>query len=193
MAKKSEKTLSGLKLNFFQWTKNEIRVTIQNPHEGKKALITSVEHTDRHHGKNKARTHNNIFTYFREVLQANGKWKEIEESTLGKKRNLSDKSEIDLDNKYGFIYITTNLVNGMKYVRKHSRNDETYLGSGVRLKEAIEKFGEANFEREIIAYAYTEEQLNTLEKMYIDTFNAVENPMFYNCAPGGNGWYEELR
>jgi len=96
MAKKSEKTLSGLKLNFFQWTENEIRVTIQNPHEGKKALITSVEHTNRHHGKNKARTHNNIFHFFREVLEANGKWKEIKETNLGKKRKLSEKDEIDL-------------------------------------------------------------------------------------------------
>jgi len=25
--------------------------------------------------------------------------------------------------------------------------------------------------------------------MYIDTFNAVEDPKFYNCAPGGDGWY----
>lgn len=72
---------------------------------------------------------------------------------------------------------------------KHSRNDDTYLGSGVRLKAAIEEFGEENFEREIIAYAYTAEQLNELEKMYIDTFNAVEDPKFYNCAPGGDGWY----
>ncbi|MEH6956581.1 GIY-YIG nuclease family protein [Neobacillus drentensis] len=192
MARKSEKTLSGLKLNFFQWTENEIRVTIQNPFEGKQALITSVEHTNRHHGKNKARTHNNIFNFFKEVLDANGKWKEIKETNLGKKRNLSVKEEIDLENKYGFIYITTNLLNGMKYVGKHSRNDDTYLGSGVRIKAAIEEFGEENFEREIIAYAYTSEQLNELEKMYIDTFNAVEDATFYNLAPGGDGWYKKI-
>jgi Putative endonuclease segE, GIY-YIG domain len=191
MARKSEKTLSGLKLNFFQWTENEIRVTIQNPFEGKKALITSVEHTDRHHGKNKARTHNNIFKFFREVLEANGKWKDIKETNLGKKRNLSEKQEIDLDNKFGFIYITTNLLNGIKYVGKHSRNDDNYLGSGVQLRAAIEEFGEENFEREIIAYAYTSEQLNSLEKMYIDTFNAVTDPLFYNMCPGGDGWYEK--
>jgi len=103
----------------------------------------------------------------------------------------SDKTEIDLENKYGFIYITTNLLNGMKYVGKHSRNDDNYLGSGVRLKTAVEEFGEENFEREIIAYAYSSEQLNSLEKAYIDTFNAVNDPMFYNLAPGGDGWYEK--
>lgn len=191
MARKYEKTLSGLKLNFFQWTENEIRVTIQNPHEGKASLITSVEHTNRHHGKNKARTHNNIFNYFKEVLKSNGKWKDIKESNLGKKRNLKENMEIDLENKYGFIYITTNLLNGMKYVGKHSRNDDTYLGSGIRLKEAIEQYGEDNFEREIIAYAFTSEQLNELEKMYIDTFNAVDDESFYNLAPGGDGWYKK--
>jgi hypothetical protein len=193
LARKSEKTLSGLKLNFFQWTENEIRVTIQNPFEGKKDLITSVEHTNRHHGKNKARTHNNMFKFFKEVLDANGKWKEIKETNLGKKRNLSEKEEIDYENKYGFIYITTNLLNGMKYVGKHSRNDDTYLGSGVRLKAAIEEFGEENFEREIIAFAYTSEQLNELEKMYIDTFDAVEDATFYNLAPGGESWYENKK
>ncbi|WP_335871264.1 GIY-YIG nuclease family protein [Bacillus sp. 2205SS5-2] len=193
MPKKSEKTLSGLKLNFFQWTENEIRITIQNPHEGKHALISSVEHTNRHHGKNKARTHNNMFHFCKEVLQANGKWKEIKESNLGKKQKLSEKWEIDLDNKFGFIYLTTNLLNGMKYVGKHSRNDDTYLGSGVRLKEAIEEQGEENFEREIIAYAYSAVQLNELEKMYIDTFHAVDDPSFYNLAPGGDGWYEQKK
>lgn len=96
MAKKSEKTLSGLKLNLFQWTENEIRVTIQNPHEGKKALITSVEHTNRHHGKNKARTHNNIFHFFREVLEANGKWKEMKETNLGRKENYRKKMRLTL-------------------------------------------------------------------------------------------------
>jgi hypothetical protein len=52
----------------------------------------------------------------------------------------------------------------MKYVGKHSRNDDTYLGSGVRIKAAVEEFGVENFEREIIAYAYTSEQLNELKK-----------------------------
>ena len=190
MARKSEKTLSGLKLNIFQWTENQIRVTIKNPYDGKEAHITSVEHNDLHHGVDKARTHNNLFKFFKEVLQANGKWIDME-TKLGKKRKHSDKTEIDLENKYGFIYITTNLLNGMKYVGKHSRNDDNYLGSGVRLKTAVEEFGEENFEREIIAYAYSSEQLNSLEKAYIDTFNAVNDPMFYNLAPGGDGWYEK--
>ena len=193
MARKSEKTLSGLKLNCFQWTENEIRLTVENPYDGKPKHISSVEHTNRHHGNNKARTHNNLFSFFKEVLQANGKWKEIKETNLGNKRKLSKKDKLDLENKYGFIYITTNLLNGMKYIGKHSKFDDSYLGSGIRVREAIEEFGEENFEREIIAYAYTNEQLNRLEKMYIDTFNAVKDQTFYNLAPGGDGWYGDKK
>ena len=190
MTKKTTKTLSGLKLNFYQWTENQIRVTIQNPHDGKKAHITSVEHTNLHHGVNKARTHNNLFDFFKGVLEANGKWKDMQ-TKLGVKREIAGNAEVDFDSKYGFIYITTNLLNGMKYIGKHSRNDDTYLGSGVQFRAAVKECGEENFEREIIAYAYTSEQLNKLEKMYIDTFNAVNDPMFYNLAPGGDGWYEK--
>jgi Putative endonuclease segE, GIY-YIG domain len=188
MARKSEKTLSGLTLNIFQKSNYQVNMTINNPHDGKEFHISSVEHTDKHHGNQMARTHNDLFKFFKGVLQTNRKWKDIE-STLGKKRTISKKEDLDLENKYGFIYITTNLTNGMKYVGKHSRFDDTYLGSGLRLKEAIEELGEENFEREIIAFAYTAEQLNMLEKMYIDTLNAVNDPNFYNLAPGGDGWY----
>ena len=112
------------------------------------------------------------------------------QTKLGVKREIAGNAEVDFDSKFGFIYITTNLLNGMKYIGKHSRNDDTYLGSGVQFRAAVKEFGEENFEREIIAYAYTSE-LNKLEKMYIDTFNAVNDPMFYNLAPGGDGWYEK--
>ncbi|WP_051865779.1 GIY-YIG nuclease family protein [Metabacillus indicus] len=189
MPRKSEKTLSDLKLNIFQRTNNSISVTVRNPHEGTKFKFSSVEHTDQHHGNDMARTHVSLFDFFKDVLISNGKWKDIE-AKLGKKRKLSDKVEIDFENRFGFIYLTTNLINGMKYVGKHSRNDGKYLGSGTELKAAIEEFGSENFSREEIAWAYTPDQLNELEKMYIDTFNAVKDPNFYNMSPGGNGWYD---
>jgi hypothetical protein len=31
-----------------------------------------------------------------------------------------------------------------------------------------------------------------LKKMYIDTFNAVEDATFYNLALGGDGWYKKI-
>ena len=59
-------------------------------------------------------------------------------------------------NDYGFIYITTNNVNGKKYIgqKKYYGNHEVYIGSGVELKNAINKYGKENFTREIIESGY---------------------------------------
>ena len=40
---------------------------------------------------------------------------------------------------YGYIYITTNLINGKRYVgqKKIDHNSKGYLGSGVLLRKAI--------------------------------------------------------
>lgn len=91
----------------------------------------------------------------------------------------------------GFIYITTNKVNGKSYIGKKTFDENklwiNYLGSGTNLKRAIKKYGRENFERRIIVYAFTSKDLDELEKYYINKFNAVENDMFYNIASGGDG------
>jgi group I intron endonuclease len=85
---------------------------------------------------------------------------------------------------YGFVYETINLINGMKYIGKciYSRqnNWRTYLGSGLYLKRAIRKYGKENFERRILAIAYSDEQLNSLEELFIRKFDAVNSPIYYN-------------
>lgn len=44
---------------------------------------------------------------------------------------------------YGYIYETTNLINGKKYIGKRVKPkfDGNYKGSGKVLKHAIEKYG----------------------------------------------------
>ena len=50
---------------------------------------------------------------------------------------------------YGYVYLTTNLVNGKCYLGQHSVSndalDENYLGSGTLLKKSIFKVWERKF------------------------------------------------
>lgn len=94
---------------------------------------------------------------------------------------------------YGFIYETTNRINGMKYIGKciYSRQNDwrDYLGSGTYLKRAIKKYGRENFVKVILEEAYSDEELNRLEEEYISRFNAVDSPQYYNIkltAIGGD-------
>ncbi|MEK5231859.1 hypothetical protein MHB42_08790 [Lysinibacillus sp. FSL K6-0232] len=91
---------------------------------------------------------------------------------------------IDISKEYGFIYVTTNKLNGKKYIGKciydRVNNWENYLGSGVYLKRAIKKYGKENFEREIICNAYSEEELNQLEEFYLNYFDVVNSTEYYN-------------
>lgn len=92
---------------------------------------------------------------------------------------------------YGFIYITTNNINGMKYIgqRKYDKKEKwkSYLGSGIYLNRAIKKYGRENFSREIIEECETKEILDNQEKHWIQFYNAVNSKNFYNIANGGNG------
>ena len=92
---------------------------------------------------------------------------------------------------YGFIYITTNHVNGRQYIgqKKYDKSGKwkKYLGSGIVLKRAIKKYGESNFSKEIIEECETKEALDDREKYWIDYYNAVDSDDFYNIAFGGDG------
>jgi len=104
---------------------------------------------------------------------------------------MSSPSEIEkrkIIDPYGFIYITTNMINGKKYIgqRMFYRGWRTYLGSGKHLKNSIKKYNKINFNREIIAIAYSKEELDSLEIEFIDNHNAVESNDYYNIGIGGN-------
>jgi hypothetical protein len=68
-----------------------------------------------------------------------------------------------------FVYITTNLINGKKYLGKHNGKHEGYLGSGTILKTAIKKYGKENFKREIIKECSSDKEAYELEKELSET------------------------
>ena len=88
---------------------------------------------------------------------------------------------------YGYIYLTTNLVNGKKYVGRHKSEvlDESYKGSGKILWRAIEKYGWDNFKTEIIRTCETAEELNQAEIEEIKSREAVTSEEYYNITAGG--------
>jgi len=85
------------------------------------------------------------------------------------------------------VYKTTNLVNGKSYIGKDSKNNPNYLGSGILLKKAIEKYGKENFIKEVLQECLTIEDLNKAEKWWIEKEDACKNPNSYNLANGGQG------
>lgn len=89
-----------------------------------------------------------------------------------------------------YIYLTTNLVNGKQYIGKHKGllNDD-YIGSGIAISAAIDKYGKQNFTKQILCICQTEKECNEKEKFFIETYNAVKDKNFYNIANGGQGGY----
>ena len=90
---------------------------------------------------------------------------------------------------YGFIYIWTNQINGMKYLGKRWGNiNDKYVGSGKYFRNALKKYGQESFVREIIEYVETKEHLKEREQYWLDHYNVAQNQMFYNiCAYAGGG------
>ena len=90
--------------------------------------------------------------------------------------------------KFHFIYVTTNKVNGMKYLGLRSSDtlDDSYLGSGKYLKRAVKKYGCSNFVREITHLVDSREELYGLEAVLI-TQEIIDSPNWYNQCGGGKG------
>lgn len=90
--------------------------------------------------------------------------------------------------KQHYIYLTTNLLTGKKYIGKHyGELDDKYLGSGTKLKEDIKKIGTEYFKKEVLFISSNEEENFNKEREFISAFNAVQDENFYNIHEGGNG------
>lgn len=90
--------------------------------------------------------------------------------------------------KKHFIYLTTNLITNEKYIGKHfGELDDSYLGSGIILQRAIQKYGKQNFKRDILYISKDADENNLKEQEFIKAFNATEDRTFYNISKGGDG------
>lgn len=61
----------------------------------------------------------------------------------------------DIPSSYGYVYVTTNLLTGKRYCGKHKSSsfDESYLGSGLLLKQDITQYGVKHFKSAPIDWA----------------------------------------
>ena len=85
------------------------------------------------------------------------------------------------------VYKTTNKLNGKIYIGKDESNNPSYIGSGVILKKAINKYGKDNFIKEILEECNSRELLNDREIYWIDKYKSTDHTIGYNIAEGGNG------
>ena len=96
---------------------------------------------------------------------------------------------------YGYIYETTCVPTGKKYIGMHKWSKDTidpnYLGSGLHLKRAVDKYGKENFTCRIIEWCDTREELSEREQYWISVTQAPINEDYLNIADGGFGGHNE--
>jgi hypothetical protein len=72
------------------------------------------------------------------------------------------------------------------YIGLSTKNDPNYLGSGQRIKNAIKKYGKANFTKEIIEYCEDYYTLCEREIFWIKYYKDLLGDNCYNVASGGS-------
>jgi group I intron endonuclease len=91
-----------------------------------------------------------------------------------------------------YIYKVTNLINGKIYIGQQlNPKRKSYMGSGILIKNAINKYGRKNFIKEIIEYCTTKESMNEKEKYWINKLNSNNLNIGYNIDKGGGRTLEE--
>jgi group I intron endonuclease len=97
-----------------------------------------------------------------------------------------------------YVYLLTNKVNGKYYVGKTvHRNLNSYLSvkrwaarhgkfQGMPVVCAMAKYGVDNFSVDVLAVAYTPEELDELERLWIIALNSRDTAIGYNVNLGGS-------
>jgi hypothetical protein len=100
----------------------------------------------------------------------------------------------NLEPIYGVIYRITNLINGKIYIglstnleKRLSSHRSSFLGTRDRypIHLAMVKYGWDNFIIEVIDSAFSEEELDYLEKYWIKFYRTIQKKYGYNLTEGG--------
>lgn len=91
---------------------------------------------------------------------------------------------------YYTVYRTVNKINGKIYIGKHitEEPEDSYLGSGKHLNNAIQKYGRENFVKEVLHIFDNEADMNAKEAELV-TLDFIKEDTNYNLCPGGQGGF----
>lgn len=92
----------------------------------------------------------------------------------------------NMGNKYHIVYKTTNQLNARYYIGVHSTYNLTdrYLGSGLALNNAINKYGRSNFCK-VILHTFKELKPAINKEAQLVDEERTKDPLCYNLVPGG--------
>lgn len=89
---------------------------------------------------------------------------------------------------FHLIYRITNDKNGKFYIGSHSTENiyDDYFGSGHRIKQAIKKYGRANFSKQILHVFFDRKSMLKKERELVNETTIIDKNS-YNVCLGGQG------
>ena len=89
--------------------------------------------------------------------------------------------------KYNYLYKITNMINNKIYIGIHyGELDDSYLGSGKLIKQAIKKYRTTNFKKEILVIGETKEYVADIEFKIVNDIFITRNDTYNITVGGGN-------
>ena len=83
------------------------------------------------------------------------------------------------------VYKITNILNNKIYIGQDKNHNPNYFGSGDLIKRAIKKYGKENFKKEILTICNNMNELNEMERYYINEYKSTNRNIGYNISVGG--------